>query len=78
MSIAGIGIFTLPEFINPKTGILTGLFQILIAISAGTLFNFITTYLLYKEENIQEVLCKEKWSSFNNFKTLFSQKEAYY
>ncbi|MFV0466773.1 MAG: glucose PTS transporter subunit IIA [Lachnospiraceae bacterium] len=54
LTIAGIGIFSLPGFINPNTGDMEGLIHFSIAVVVGMAFSFIATFLMYQDEEIIE------------------------
>lgn len=52
--LTGLGIFTIPGFIGGKVAVGTILLNVIIALAIGSAFSFILTYVLYKDEEINE------------------------
>ena len=52
--MGGLGVFGIPTFINPKTGIDTGFYGILVAITVAFVLGFIMTFVTYKDDAIAE------------------------
>lgn len=60
MTMAGMGLFALPGFIDPKTGSLSGMMIFLLAIGVGMCFSFIATYVLFQDEEVLDVIEEKK------------------
>lgn len=54
-TMAGMGIFDLPGFIDPASGNLSNLINLVIAIAAAMAFSFVAAFVLYKDEKVDEV-----------------------
>ncbi len=53
--IGGLGIFGIPNYINPTTGDMTGVYATIIAIIVAIVVGFVLTLFLWKDDAIVEI-----------------------
>ncbi|RRD37825.1 PTS beta-glucoside transporter subunit IIABC [Leptotrichia sp. OH3620_COT-345] len=59
-SMGGLGVFGIPTFINPKTGIDMGFYGILISITVAFILGFVITFFTYKDDTESENISTNK------------------
>ncbi len=53
--MGGLGIFGIPNYINPTTGDMTGVYATTISIIVAIVVGFVLTFFLWKDDTIVEI-----------------------